>query len=124
MPVFWRALSGKKFGCRVVSASNYSRHHMVTSISDFCAATGSTSQRILLTLCTIFSMLSISAGLFCEDRLRMWSKILTPEVAPEVSPQVRQQYYALWMFMLGQLGMLLRDSAPLYLGGGVSHCGG
>lgn len=65
-------LAGNAVG-RVVTATASVRNRTVVSISDYCAASGSTPQRILMTLCTIFSMLSISAAVFCEDRLKMWS---------------------------------------------------
>lgn len=72
LPAPLTPLTGNAVG-RVVTATASVRNRTVVSISDYCAASGSTPQRILMTLCTIFSMLSISAAVFCEDRLKMWS---------------------------------------------------
>eukprot|EP00667_Euglena_gracilis_P013410 EG_transcript_13839 len=86
---------------RIVTATTVNRNKMVISISDYCAASGSTPQRILMSLCTIFSMLSISAALFCEDRLKMWALLLGPDQQPFLQEKAR----VLWMFIIGQLGM-------------------
>jgi len=94
------AFGGNAVG-RVVTATASVRNRTVVSISDYCAASGSTPQRILMTLCTIFSMLSISAAVFCEDRLKMWTTILGPEHAP----YLEEKAHILWMYVAGQLGM-------------------